>query len=147
MGSIKDFLIYLRNALSFAFSWLVLCSVVLISALGGNSISISFILKLLVLCIWGVVTFGLCFLTKKIQKKGFIFSLTLFYILFIPAEILMFYLMGLFTSKGNAIVWIIFAAIVVLTYLTCLVIEFFVLKKRAAVYTEKILEFNANKAE
>jgi len=147
MGSIKDFLIYLRNALSFAFSWLVLCSVVLILALGGNSISISFILKLLVLCIWGVVTFGLCFLTKKIQKKGFIFSLTLFYILFIPVEIFMFYLMGLFTSKGNAIVWIIFAAIVVLTYLTCLLIEFFVLKKRAAVYTEKILEFNANKAE
>ena len=144
MRTVKDYLIYLRNALSFVFSWLVICSVVLTLVLGNNVISIAFLLKLFVLCLWGVLTFGFCFLTKTMQKKGFIFSLTVFYVLFIPAEIAMFYFMGMFSTKGNVIVWSIFGAIVALTYLTCLVIEFFILKKRSADYTEKVLEYNSN---
>ncbi|MBO4701469.1 MAG: hypothetical protein J5625_02270 [Lachnospiraceae bacterium] len=147
MRSTKDFLIYFRNAMSFAFAWLVICSVILNIALGSKSISIAFLIKLFVLCLWGVITFGICFLTKKMQKRGFIFSLTLFYVLFIPVEVLMFYFMGMFSTKGNIIVWSIFGAIVVLTYIICLVIEFFVLKKREAVYTEKVLEFKAKSAE
>ena len=147
MRSTKDFLIYFRNAMSFVFAWLVICSVILNIALGSKSISIAFLIKLFVLCLWGVITFGICFLTKKMQKRGFIFSLTLFYVLFIPVEVLMFYFMGMFSTKGNIIVWSIFGAIVVLTYIICLVIEFFVLKKREAVYTEKVLEFKAKSAE
>ncbi len=147
MRSTKDYLIYLRNALSFVFSWLVLCSVVLTLALGNNVISIAFLLKLFVLCLWGVLTFGFCFLTKMMQKKGFIVSLTVFYILFIPVEIAMFYFMGMFSTKGNIIVWSIFGAIVVLTYITCLVIEFFILKKRGDDYTKKVLEYKAKSAE
>ena len=147
MRSIKDFLIYFRNAMSFVFAWLVICSVILMLALGIKTISIAFLIKLFVLCLWGVITFGICFLTKKMQKKGFIFSLTIFYVLFIPVEVLMFYLMGMFSTKGNVIVWSIFGAIVVVTYITCLVIEFFVLKKRAADYTKKVLEYKAKSAE
>ena len=147
MRSIKDFLIYFRNAMSFVFSWLVICSVILMLILGSKAISIAFLIKLFVLCLWGVITFGICFLTKKMQKKGFIFSLTIFYVLFIPVEVAMFYFMGMFSTKGNVIVWSIFGAIVVLTYITCLVIEFFVLKKRAADYTKKVLEYKAKSAE
>ena len=133
--------------MSFVFSWLVICSVILMLLLGSKAISIAFLIKLFVLCLWGVITFGICFLTKKMQKKGFIFSLTIFYVLFIPVEVAMFYFMGMFSTKGNVIVWSIFGAIVVLTYIICLVIEFFVLKKREAVYTEKVLEFKAKSAE
>ena len=147
MRSIKDFLIYFRNAMSFVFSWLVICSVILMLLLGSKAISIAFLIKLFVLCLWGVITFGICFLTKKMQKKGFIFSLTIFYVLFIPVEVAMFYFMGMFSTKGNVIVWSIFGVIVVLTYITCLVIEFFVLKKRAADYTKKVLEYKAKSAE
>ena len=147
MRSIKDFLIYFGNAMSFVFSWLVICSVILMLLLGSKAISIAFLIKLFVLCLWGVITFGICFLTKKMQKKGFIFSLTIFYVLFIPVEVAMFYFMGMFSTKGNIIVWSIFGAIVVLTYITCLVIEFFVLKKRAADYTKKVLEYKAKSAE
>ena len=147
MRSIKDFLIYFRNAMSFVFSWLGICSVILMLLLGSKAISIAFLIKLFVLCLWGVITFGICFLTKKMQKKGFIFSLTIFYVLFIPVEVAMFYFMGMFSTKGNVIVWSIFGAIVVLTYITCLVIEFFVLKKRAADYTKKVLEYKAKSAE
>ena len=133
--------------MSFVFAWLVICSVILNIALGSKSISIAFLIKLFVLCLWGVITFGICFLRKKMQKKGFIFSLTIFYVLFIPVEVAMFYFMGMFSTKGNVIVWSIFGAIVVLTYITCLVIEFFVLKKRAADYTKKVLEYKAKSAE
>ena len=133
--------------MSFVFSWLVICSVILMLLLGSKAISIAFLIKLFVLCLWGVITFGICFLTKKMQKKGFIFSLTIFYVLFIPIEVAMFYFMGMFSTKGNVIVWSIFGAIVVLTYITCLVIEFFVLKKRAADYTKKVLEYKAKSAE
>ncbi len=133
--------------MSFVFSWLVICSVILMLLLGSKAISIAFLIKLFVLCLWGVITFGICFLTKKMQKKGFIFSLTIFYVLFIPVEVAMFYFMGMFSTKGNVIVWSLFGAIVVLTYITCLVIEFFVLKKRAADYTKKVLEYKAKSAE
>ena len=133
--------------MSFVFSWLVICSVILMLLLGSKAISIAFLIKLFVLCLWGVITFGICFLTKKMQKKGFIFSLTIFYVLFIPVEVAMFYFMVMFSTKGNVIVWSIFGAIVVLTYITCLVIEFFVLKKRAADYTKKVLEYKAKSAE
>ena len=78
---IKDLLIFMRNGLAFAFSWLVIC-VIIVSLLAGNeAITVRFLIKLFVLCLWGVIAFAVSFKNRSVQKKGFIFSLTLFYIL------------------------------------------------------------------
>ena len=141
---IKELLVFMRNGLAFAFSWLVIC-VIIVSLLAGNeAITVRFLIKVFVLCLWGVIAFVVSFKNEKVQKKGFMFSLTLFYILFIPVEIAMFYLMGIFVNKGNLGVWLIFGVIVVAAYVISLLIDTIIMKRDAKVYTEKMNEYIRN---
>jgi putative effector of murein hydrolase LrgA (UPF0299 family) len=79
------------------------------------------------------------------KKSGFVFDLTVFYAMFVPVEILMFYWMKIFTGSGFTAFWIVFVAIVVVCYLTALLIDVLIMKKRAGEYTKKLLEYNAKK--
>jgi predicted permease len=143
MDGVKEILRSIRDGMAYVFSWLVICSVAL-SLMGGNKeISVTYLVKLFILCLWGVVSFIICFKSRKIQKKGFIFSLSLFYILFIPAEIFMFYAMGIFKGRGNAVSWIVFGVIIIAAYLISLLIDHFVMKRNAEVYTQKMLDYAA----
>ena len=145
MEGLKIFLKGIRDAVAYCFSWLVIC-VMLVSLLAGNDIvTVSFLIKLFILCLWGAISFTVCFRNKAFAKKGFMFSLTIFYILFIPVEILMFYMMGIFQSTGSPGLWIIFAVIVVGMYIVSAVIDSIVMKKKSEDYTKKLLEYNDNK--
>lgn len=144
MEGLKIFLKGIRDAVAYCFSWLVIC-VILVSLLAGNDIvTVSFLIKLFMLCLWGAISFTICFRNKTFAKKGFMFSLTIFYILFIPVEILMFYLMGIFQTAGGAGLWIIFAVIVVAMYIISAVIDSIVMKKKSEDYTKKLLEYKNN---
>ena len=46
--------------------------------------------------------------------------------------------MKLFVTGGSIIMWSIFAVIVASLYITCILIDRFVMKKKADVYTEKL---------
>lgn len=143
MNKVKEILVVIRNGLAFIYSWLVIC-VVVVSFIGGREqISVSFLLKLLALSAWAATCFALCFRNQAFQRKGFIFSLTMFYILFIPIEIFMFYQMKIFQHGGNFGFWIGFLIIIAMLYLLSLLIDFFVMKKRAEDYTEKLKEYKA----
>ena len=139
--SIKEILIFIRNGLALVFSWLVICSVIASLTVGSGVISAVYLLKLLALGLWAVVSFGICFRLKSIQKKGFIFSLTLFYIMFIPVEIAMFYFMGIFSGVGSFASWLVFGVIVLGAYAVSLLVDILVMKKRAEVYTHKVKEY------
>ena len=141
MRGIKDLLIVLRNGIAFTFSWLILLIVIASLFSGTESISVSTIIKVFALCVWGVFSFIISFKFEKVTKRGFIFSLTLFYILFIPVEVLLFYLLGMFKSSGSLIQWIIFGIIVIAAYLLALLIDIFVFRKKEKLYTEKIREY------
>ena len=95
MRRIKDLLILLRDGIALSFTWLLLIVVIASLILGTKTVAVSLIIKIFALCVWGVFSFILCFKFEKVTKRGFIFSLTLFYILFIPVEVTMFYFMGL----------------------------------------------------
>lgn len=127
-----------RNSLAFTYAWLVLCSALAFAAGGNTEISISYLFKLLILCAWAALCFSVCFFSDKLRKKGFIFCLTLFYISFIPVEILMFYSMRFFTGIGNGFMWSIFAFIVAALYIICIITDRFIMAKKAASYTEKL---------
>lgn len=142
---IKNILIFIRNGLAYSFSWLVIC-VLVVSLLSGNeTITVAFLLKVLVLCLWGVIAFAISFKSGYIRKRGFIFSLTVAYILFIPVEIAMFYFMGIFKTGGSLIAWIIFGGIVVLAYLISAFVDVFVMRKKSEIYTTRIHEYISNK--
>ncbi|MBE5864178.1 MAG: hypothetical protein E7295_15245 [Lachnospiraceae bacterium] len=144
---IKEFLVFLRDAMAYLFSWLVICTVVVSLLIGNEFIKLSLLIKIFVLCLWGVISFAICFRNHGIRKKGFIFSLTVFYVLFIPVEIAMFYFMGIFDSRGNVASWIMFGLIVAGAYVVSVLTDFLVMKKKTVVYTEKLNEYVTNRVE
>ena len=78
MVIIKDFLKYLRDAVAYSFAWLVICVIAVALITGNDVITVFFLVKLFCLCLWGSICFTLCFRNKRLEKRGFIFSLTLF---------------------------------------------------------------------
>ena len=57
----------------------------------------------------------------------------------------MFYLMGIFTGAGTLPLWIALAVIVAVSYISCILIDLFVMRKRAGVYTKKLMEYKLKK--
>lgn len=155
MEDIKKLFIYFRNALAFSYSWLVLCY-----SLAGfvltriplhysgfyPALGVDMLLKLFLLCAWGSACFVFAFFTKLMRKRGFIFDLTVFFILFIPVEVLMFYWMEIFNGKGLASFWLFFGIIVISCYIAAILIDVLVMRKRAKTYTEKLIEYNSRKS-
>ena len=153
MEDIKKLLVYFRNALAFSYSWLVLCSAlvgILYAGLDfrvavGYSIKCETLLKLLALCAWGSACFVFAFFSKIMKKRGFLFDLTIFFILFVPVEILMFYWMEIFSGSGTVILWTILGIFILICYITCILIDVFIMRKRSKVYTDKLMEYNSKK--
>ncbi len=145
MEDIRRLLVYFRNALAFSYSWLVLCTLAVSFAGGKDSMSVAFLFKLLALCAWGSICFVFAFFTKLMKKRGFVFCLTVFFLLFVPLEIFMFYLMGIFEGSGTPLLWITLAVIVAVFYISAVLIDVFIMRRKAKDYTEKLLEYNSKK--
>jgi len=156
MEDLKKLLVYFRNALAFSYSWLVLCYALFGMAVKYLTFSyrtgvypavkVDMLLKLFLFCTWGSACFVFAFFSKIMRKRGFVFDLTVFFILFIPVEILMFYWMDIFTGPGTAALWIVLGAIVAICYICCLLIDLLVMKKRSKLYTDKLKEYNSKNA-
>lgn len=131
--------------MAFSFSWLVICSMLFAAITGSGFLTVAFLVKLFLLCLWGVLVFGVCFRYSPVRKKGFIFSLTLFYVLFIPVEVGLFYLMGVFNGNGNMAAWIIFGALVSAAYLISVLIDLLFARRKTDLYTEKMADYIAHK--
>ena len=138
----SELLIQMRNGLAFCFAWLVFCLMLFAWGNGIETISVATLFKLLALSFWAVFCFIICFSSSLMQKKGFIFKLTLFYLIFIPLEVLIFYLMGIFKGKGNGWQWLSFAIIIAAFYIVCLLIDWIVYRKQGEAYTAKLMAYN-----
>lgn len=143
MENFKRLLVLFRNALAFSFAWLVLC-VALVSLFGDGNLTAQFLLKVFALCAWGSVSFVFSFFTDFMKKKGFIFCLTVFFLLFIPVEVLMFYFMGIFVGVGTPVMWILLGSLIAASYVGCILIDVFVMRKRAKEYTAKLMEYKTH---
>ena len=146
MKDIKKLLAYFRNALAFSYSWLVLLTVLFSLAGGNREVTVLFLLKLLALCAWGSLGFVFSFFTEFMKKRGFVLDLTIFFLLFVPFEILIFYLTGIFEGAGTPVLWISLAVIVAVFYVSAILIDVFIMRKRAKKYTEKLMDYNAQNA-
>ena len=125
----KEFLKYTRDALCYLFAWLVICAMLVSLISGKATIEFTTLWKLLAFCAWTAVTFVFCFLTKRMQRRGFVFSLTCFCVLFIPADVLFFYESGILEEIVNFL------------NVTCVLIDFLVMRKRASDYTKHLEEY------
>ena len=140
-GKIGELLIFLRNGISLVFAWLVILLIAVCLVNGKESITVDLLLKMFVLSAWSVIAFALSFKVNRFRKKGFMFCLSLFYLLFLPVEILLFYLMGIFQGIGSLAAWLIFAGIVAGAYVISLLIDVAVMRKRGELYTAKMQEY------
>ena len=143
MEDLKRLLVLFRNALAFSFAWLVLC-VALVSLFGDGNLTAQFLLKVFALCAWGSVSFVFSFFMNFMKKKGFIFCLTVFFLLFIPVEVLMFYFMGIFVGVGTPAMWMLLGGLIAISYVGCILIDVFVMRRRAKEYTAKLMEYKTH---
>lgn len=139
MAHIKHQIICFRNALCFSYAWLALCSAIASIVTGNNAIAPTFLLELLFFCGWGSLCFTLCFANPAIRKRGFLFSLTLFFLAFAPVEALSLHHLGAF-EDGNSASWIVFGAVLTACYLSCLFLDARIFKKASDLYTERLNE-------
>ena len=65
--------------------------------------------------------------------------------MFIPAEVAMFYFMGIFKTAGSLGSWLVFGIIVLGAYVISVLVDIFVMRKRADLYTEKFHEYQAKR--
>ncbi|MCR4678766.1 MAG: hypothetical protein K5679_08430 [Lachnospiraceae bacterium] len=142
MDRFKTFLVYTRNGLCFSFTWLMLMLLEGAAFSGIRAIEVGFIFKVFLMCLYGAVCFAVCFTDFLIRAKGFIFRLTVLFVLFIPAEIFTFYKLTIFSGKGTIPEWVIFGVIVVSFYITCLVLDRTKYKDKGERYTKLLNDYN-----
>ena len=102
---------------AYIFSWLVIL-VIIISFVSGNvTVSASLLGKTLLLSVIAAVCGTVAFTRTVIRKKGFLFRINFFVLVFIPAEIAVFYWMGIFSGTGTPVQWMIFFSVILFLYI------------------------------
>jgi len=111
------FLKKIRDYTAYIFSWLTIL-IVIVSFIGGNiSISAAVLAKVLLLSFIAAVSCTVAFTRAVIRKKGFLFRINLFALVFIPAETAVFYWIGIFSGAGTPAQWLIFFGVILLLYI------------------------------
>ena len=59
----------------------------------------------------------------------------------------MFYLMGIFERQGSRLEWVIFGIIIAVLYITSVLVDVLIMRKKADIYTEKIKTYISQNAK
>lgn len=138
---IKKFLVWMRNGVSIAFTWLALLLLILSIALELETIPVTVLARMLVFVTGGVFLFTLLFSDVAIRKLGFVGRLTSFMLLFSAYEGACFYLFGLFHGEGSFLQWLIFAGIIVILYFLCIGIFRIYSRRKEVEYTQALQRY------
>ena len=111
------FLKKIRDYTAYIFSWLTII-ILIVSFISGNmSISALLIARILLLSVIAAVSCTVAFTRTVIRRRGFLFRINLFALVFIPAEIAVFYRIGIFDGAGTTVQWLIFFGVILLLYI------------------------------
>ena len=106
----------IRDYTAYIFSWLTIL-IIIVSFAGGNiSISATLLAKVLLLSVIATFSCTVAFTRTVIRKKGFLFRINLFALVFIPSEIAVFYWIGIFSGKGTPVQWVVFFGVILSLY-------------------------------
>lgn len=132
------FLKKIRDYTSYIFSWLTIL-IIIASFIGGNvSIPAELLGKTLLLSVIAAVSLTVAFTRTVIRKKGFLFRINLFALVFIPAEIAVFYSMGIFSGTGTPVQWLIFFGVILFLYIVSVGIGTLVCRKEGRSINEML---------
>ncbi|HBI52767.1 MAG TPA: hypothetical protein DDX72_08315 [Ruminococcaceae bacterium] len=111
------FLKKIRDYTAYIFSWLTII-ILIVSFISGNvSISALLLARILLLSAIAAVSCTVAFTRTVIRRKGFLFRINLFALVFIPAEIAVFYRIGIFAGTGTPVQWLIFFGVILFLYI------------------------------
>ena len=142
---ITKFGVWMRNGICFAFTWLMLLSILGNYILGQETMSVDGISKLFVFVTGGVFLFTILFSDVFFRKISFIKTLTAFMLLFGVYESICFYWMGIFYEKKGIVQWGIFAAIILAFYFVCIGIYHIYSDKKEMQYTHALQKYQEKK--
>lgn len=145
-SKVKNFLLFLRNIVSVSFTWLMIIAVLVALISGSDSISVTAVYKLMLLCLLAGSIFTFIFGEGPLKSKSFMNKLTIFLLIFIPLEVLGFYWIGIFSGSGSPLQWFIFVGTIVITYIASLIIDRVVYEAKAREYTRMLQEYQAKRS-
>lgn len=137
-NQITDFFIKLRNITCFIFTWMCILIMAGGMFLNKTNISVTTLVKIFIFCLITSALLVTAFSENILHKKSFIFRLTVFFVSFVPVEILFFYWIRLFEGSGNIKLWGIFLLILVVFYLASVIIDKTIYAKKGLEYTKKL---------
>lgn len=111
------FLKKIRDYTAYIFSWLAILILIASFVSGNVSVSAELLGKTLLLSVIAAVSLTVAFTRTVIRRKGFLFRINFFVLVFIPAEIAVFYWMGIFSGAGTPVQWLIFFGVILFLYI------------------------------
>ena len=111
------FLKKIRDYTAYIFSWLMILIVIVSFAAGNVSVSVLLLGRIFLLSVIAAFSLTTAFTRTVIRKRGFLFRINFFVLVFIPAEIAVFYRIGVFSGKVTPVRWLIFFGVILFLYI------------------------------
>lgn len=143
---ITQFFTWLRNGIAFCTSWFLILILIYNSIYNIPNIKTESLVKMIFFVVGGVFLFCTFFTQLFIKKWSFLNRLTGFMILFSIYESAAFYWLGVFSKAGSLVEWMMFAGIVLILYLVCVVIYHFYSKEKGEVYTQALENYKEKRS-
>ena len=135
MDEMKRMFEWFRNATAFIYAWLTLLLVIQANVSHEASLSAAMLWDLFVFSALTAAGFSVIFTKAIIKKMSFIGRLNCMMIYFVGLEIGFFCKIGLFTTYGGLIEWLVFFGIIAILYALCLVIFGIYSRRKEREYT------------
>lgn len=140
-----QFWVWMRNGIAFCTTWFLILLLAHHSFFHIQTLSTYRLIRFLLWVNGGVLIFNLCFTRLMIRRWSFTKRLTCFMGAVSLYECFGFYASGIFTGNGTAWQWLLFTAIVLALYLTCIAIYQLHSKKQGGIYTQALRQYQQNK--
>lgn len=135
---LTKFLIWMRNGISFVVTWFLILLLAGSHMLNIPTITVSGLTKLVILVAGGVFLFCLSFTKLFLLRWSFLARLSFFIGAISVYQIAAFYWLGLFVDSGTVLQWVIYAGIILTSYLCSVLIYCVCYKKDGKAYTQAL---------
>lgn len=139
--NILQFLVWMRNGIAFATSWLLVLWLIYNHVFGIEKIATDSLIKMIFFVTGGVFLFSITFTHLLIRKWTFLGRLTCFMVLISIYECITFYCTGLWSRTGTSVEWFVFIGIILILYFVCIGIYQLYSKKKGELYTLALQEY------
>lgn len=141
---LNKFFQWTRNGTCFSFTWLMFLVITGLMFRQRDSISTSYMVRLLILCLGGSIIFAFCFTKAFLRRSGFSHRLLLFFLVFGIYQSVGFWWLGIvFRALSD---WLIYTGILMLCYSICKLGYKHYCDKYGAIYTSALNRYKQSHA-